>query len=304
MKKYKHLTLFDFDGTLADTSVPSPSGLNVEIATAEAVRKVLKSDGYAVFERQGGLRNREPSELVRDIRQDMGLGEFGYGDAAEDLVAAKLDILLPEICESWPVLTPGSKELLLSAQEGKLPVDIAVVSSGHDRFIERVYEVNGLQKPEILVTSDIIRARKEPQRDRFKPNTYQLAEAHKRWNGSSSANEAYTGRSHGKDKMLYVGDDPIKDGLLAFNGRIPFVHVPFSGRHFDPDETKGQLAIGDFSQLIEILDTNADALRSGESFSQILFGRADTEVFPPRTPEGAHVRMVETASVRSRQERL
>lgn len=309
MARNRSLGVFDFDGTVANTFADSPNGINVTVATTEAVKQIFGEEGFAVFMAQGGMKNREPGEMVQDIRRDLGLGDDVYHETTKQFIDAKLGILIPEINENWPEPAPGVKELFMRAQEGSLPIDIAIASSGHDGFIEQWFRVNGIPRPNIIVTSDIIRARPEPQRERFKPYTYQFAEVHRRWegrsyNGSVDWNEElYTGRHHHKDKMFYVGDDPVKDGGLALNVRIPYVHVPFSGRQFDPDETKGQLTINDFTELTDILDAHSQALREGASFAEVFFGRSDAELFPPRTPEGARGRM-EEVSVNSRRERL
>jgi hypothetical protein len=67
MKKY--LIALDFDGTLASTFEPSPQGIGVNEAYTLAVRDVLGPEGLAAYgsDRIGGLKNRAPCELVRDI---------------------------------------------------------------------------------------------------------------------------------------------------------------------------------------------------------------------------------------------
>lgn len=301
----------DFDGNLAATFADSPHGENVHTATDKAVMQVFGNEGFAVYEAHGGMQNREPGEIVRQIVRDLGKGEQGYTDITEDFVAAKLAILVPEISPEWPLLYPGVKDFFRQVDMGDIPLDIAIVSSGHDGFIKQVFAVNDLPDPEILVTSDILRSRTQPLRERYKPSPYQLAEAHRQWENREYGYElrfpvpnSYIGRGHDKGRIAYMGDDPKKDGGLARNARIPYIYVPFTKPGFDPDETSGQLMVEDFNDLSDMLKEQSEAMRSGESFARIMFGRSDAELFPPVSEsERPYAKMMEAAA-RSRQERL
>lgn len=283
----RHLVAMDFDGTIANTFADSPQGMNVNVATGIAVRRVLGNDGFAVYQDQGGMMNREPGEMVRDIQRGLGHGVDLYDDTAQKFIDAKLDLLVPEISTHWPLLLPGAKDFLDLVAEGDLPIDIAIVSSGHDRFIRQVFEVNGLPRPDILVTSDILRSRSQPNRERYKPHTYQLAEAHRQWEERGyrgfveyPSTDSYLDRGHAKDRMVYIGDDPVKDGELARNARIPYVYVPFTKPGFEPDREAAQLGVQDFDELADLLVGQKVAMLSGESFAKLMFGRDDRELFP------------------------
>jgi hypothetical protein len=82
-----------------------------------------------------------------------------------------------------------------------------------------------------------------------------------------------------KARLAYVGDDPLKDGGLAQNARIPYVYAPFTKPGFEPDSQKGQVGMVDFFDLSKRLQL-ADGL-SERSWSEILLNRPDREVFPP-----------------------
>lgn len=81
--------------------------------------------------------------------------------------------------------------------------------------------------------------------------------------------------------MVYVGDDPVKDGGLAETARIPFVLVPYVHAETNIDETKGQIRL-DIAELTELLYINRYALTDGVSFCEVLFGKEYGEIFPPR----------------------
>ena len=288
-----HLIVCDFDRTLADTFMPSPSGMQVSKAYDLAVFSVFGEAGYSLFRGAlGGIKNREPGELVNDLFSTAKrLGIFlsrrcsPVHELTELLVQKKLSFLLPEISREWPPLYDGVKEFFDLAHQGELPIEIAIVSSGHDEFIRRVFEVNGLPAPSNLVTSDAIRrVDGVMNRPLHKPYPYQLALAHQRWlknNNSYSSSEGFTGRSRQKPFMMFIGDDPVKDGELALRSRIPFGFVPFANPSFIPSPSKGQMFVPDFKFLIRFLNQHRTALLEGKSFAEVLFGIVDRELFSP-----------------------
>lgn len=295
----QHLVLLDFDGTMVDTFKDSPNGWNVENASQYAIGRVFGDRGTVAFKERGGLRSGEPGEIVADISSRLGLNTDLIRQLTQDFVDAKLEVLTPEISPEWPSVYPGVRGFVAAASEGRIPVDIGVLSSGHDGFITKVFEINGLA-PKFLITSDLLRERAMPQRPRYKPHPYQLAEAHRQWlvqrailprYDNGNGREQFVGRALGKQNMLYIGDDPVKDGGLALEARIPFVHVPFRKPDFVPDAEKGQMSVPDFNELLVRLDWNKWALYEGVSFAQVLFGKADTELFPP-VPDGEVYRKI------------
>lgn len=284
----RYFIAMDFDGTLAATFDRSANGMDVKLAYELAIHEVFGQTGLEIYQKDGGLRNREPGEVVKSILQ--ALGSYSTNEtkiATEEVVEKKLSHLNPEISEQWPKLYPGVKGFFEQVASEKLPIDVGIVSSGHDDFIKRVFSVNGIRPPDILVTSDILRSRNRSEIESCKPHTYQLAEAHRQWSkaniNSQFSNNAES-RNHGKPYMLYVGDDPIKDACLAERARIPFLFVPFTHPYFDPDPEKGQLLLSDLSQLTDLFLERNHELLEGKSFSSVLLSREDSELFPPRSP--------------------
>lgn len=213
-----YLVALDFDGCLAATFIDSPNGVNVSKASRLAINQIFGEEGDKAYVAIGGLQNRDPEELVRLILEkiDNPMKSGSVKELVETFVTKKLSHLLPEITPEWPLLYPGVREFMQTVEDGQLPITTAVVSSGHDDFINRVFDVNGLPPPRILVTSDIIRSKETPHREKYKPYPYQLAISHYQWKKQAFAvDKNYAGRDQGKSHMIYIGDDPIKDGGLA-----------------------------------------------------------------------------------------
>ncbi len=298
----KHLILFDFDRTIAETSADSGNGIDVDEASGLAVQDIFGEKGYDFFRTElGGLRNREPSELIELIINGAGIGLEGINinTATELFVQSKLRYLLDEITFFWPVLYPGVRDFFNDVRRGRIPVDIGIVSSGHDDFIKKTLKVNGIEPPDILVTSDELRRRYNKfSPPRFKPNPYQIAVAHKKWESWDKRQEGriaengWVSSNAGKEGMVYVGDDPEKDGKLADRSRIPFIFVPFSGKDFSPDPDKGQMAVADFHELREVFKINKKKIEEGVSMSEILLGKPYEEIFTQSTEGALYNRML------------
>lgn len=285
-----YLVATDFDGALANTFRPPPTGYDVNTATSLAIAQQFGPKGLKLYNDLGGMQNREPGELIGNLLQEADLRgirmpSFGSAKkATEYFVDLKLALLLPQISREWPRLYPGVREFFQIASEGYIPIKTAVVSSGHDRFINRVFEVNGLKPPDYLVSSDSIRALENPKRRLYKPYPYQLALAHKQWLGTHKiVNDdygLYADRGFGKTHMIYIGDDPIKDGELATKSRIPFGFVPFTHPDFHPDPNKGQFFFDHFVKFADLLLTKREVFERRGSFAEIIFNKPDHELFP------------------------
>ena len=282
-----HAIIFDFDGTIADGFSPSPNNIGIHEIHRIVIRQMFGDSALTFFEESlGGLQNREPSELIHLL-----LGGDDR-DALDKFISLKMDYFLPEISPFWPRLSSGFKELWMEIAEGTIPVETAIVSSGHDAFIKKVFETNGLPTPKILITSDTTKNLGEPngRRPLHKPHSHMLARAHYDlikdaiWEDHEawiSAEDRYTGRNLWKGNIMYVGDDPSKDLVLAGNARIIGGFVPFSNKEFQPDLQKGQVLIPSFHWLSAHLHEHKDDFARGKSMAEIMLGISDKELFPP-----------------------
>lgn len=294
MKPY--LLPTDFDGTLFNTGIDSPNGLNVKVACEKAIYDLFKERGREVYNGQlGGLQNREPGELMSLMLTALGINVVTIREATELFVRRKLDYLVPEISRDWPRPYPGVVDFFKDVQEGKYPLEVAVVSSGHEKFIQRAFEVNGIDAPTNMATSDDIRSRTQPNRPLYKPNPYQLAVVHRRWMGRENGfmSSKYVDLDHGKGRLAYVGDDIVKDGGLAEISLIPFIHMNPDGKDSATDASRGQVEIKDFNELRGMLDRSLHKMVDGKDFSEILVGKPRSEVFPrPSAQEMPYNRMM------------
>lgn len=218
----------DFDGTIALTHEPAPNGMTVPLAYEVAVVRVFGHSALQQYQAEGGLNNRAPLEIVRQLAP--GMDTSTLYQRAEDLVEVKLAHLMSEVGnrsadgERWPRPTSG----FVSFWRGISPrsdIDTAVVSSGHQAFIEKFFDVQGLGQPDILVTDDDMRplmTTYEPEQ-LVKPSAFLLQMAHAR----SAARRRRLGLVPPvvpRDRVAYVGDDLVKDGRLADNAAVEFVH--------------------------------------------------------------------------------
>lgn len=205
--------VLDFDGTMADTFAPSPSGIGVNEAYRLAVNCLFGKIGEMMFDNIGGLQNRAPIELI-EILQKRGVKlSVSLEEAAEKLVCAKLDALTGEIGTTWPLPCQGYTEfnagLFRLCQDG-LDIHLAVLSSGHTEFIKKTLAVWDKQWkvfwPDIIISDDDVRHLPLPIEQKIKPSPFLFKLIKERMSG----------------KFFYFGDDPEKDGRLALNSGVPF----------------------------------------------------------------------------------
>lgn len=284
MLKKEYLFSFDFDGTLADTFTPSPNNIGVNEAYRLAVKKVFGREGLAVYNKIGGLQNRSPMELVcnlldfeerliLEIEEGIPIGDNFFSEIAEMIVREKLSSLLGEIDERWPLPFPRALKTLEVISN--LLASIAVLSSGHEQFITKTFEIWNLSRPNFLVTEDDIRWRKYPANvyKRVKPATFPFAILHQRWLKKMAVNNSnlLLAAKESRQRVVYFGDDPIKDGGLACNVGVPFGWFNSNGKkdsHYFPE---GSFIFSDWNQVAEFLcKPNIQKLfRKGISCSKI-----------------------------------
>lgn len=186
----------------------------------------------------------------------------------------------------WPKPCEGFQEIwqiirLINLDE-KCRLTTAVVSSGHETFIRRVFaEVLKLQPPDILVTEDDIRWREYPTEmtRRVKPGQLQFALAHKEWldiqrspfdNGESLVNVARGSRA----RMIYFGDDPSKDGQMAKVASVVFGLFK-DGQSYTVNGNE-QFSFGDWRDIGERLSNNQEGLMEGRPLAEIFLRQPNT----------------------------
>jgi hypothetical protein len=149
------------------------------------------------------------------------------------LVLQKLKYLLKEIGqrnnkgETWPQPCKGFLEFITAISQLKkenFPIDTAVISSGHETFIKRTFEVWNIAQPDTIVTEDDLRQRTHPIDPgiRFKPGVFPLALAHYKWLKKQKLGElSFIGEAViSKKRIAYIGDDENKDLGMAKKGNV------------------------------------------------------------------------------------
>lgn len=233
----------DWDGTIADTFTPSPNGRGVEAGYRHALGAMFGDP--ELLDLIGGLKNRAPSEVVVAVLgHDSSLGIRGltYYEAhcrelrdlvprgkgiqsrhptlvetlTETLVRIRLQYLLPEISPEWPKPFDGALETLADIQARG--VQLAVISSGHTRFIQRTCEVWGVPAPVLMITDDDMRALGKAPHETCKPSRLLMDMLVQRAYASTAM--VTSGVAH--DVVAYLGDCPHKDRMLAKNADVRF----------------------------------------------------------------------------------
>ena len=216
----------DFDGCVAQTFKPSPNNIDVESAYLTAVDVVFGPTGLGQYQREGGLRNRAPTEIVGQLAP--GASNTEHTNLLQLLDTTKLAVLVDEICPEWPEPTDGYPdfEATISARPDRGDLSRVIVSSGHDPFIARTYETWGIPMPEAIVAQEKLSAIAAASGETlpFKPDRRVMEYAHMAWRGMSSITEARRRFRQDAPRMLYVGDGTA-DAELAANADVHFFHI-------------------------------------------------------------------------------
>ncbi|MEK7071106.1 MAG: HAD family hydrolase [Patescibacteria group bacterium] len=264
MSHLHHLLASDFDGTIAFTSTPSPNGITVEGACQSVILNMFGDNGITAYDLSGGLQSREPGELINIILETARNNNLNLGNEdvdtptlIDELIRQKLAIILPEISEDWPLLAPGFREF--APQIRDLGIKLGILTSGHDEFINTFFEIHNLPTPEIVISSDTLRANGVPER--YKPDPYSLEAALRQFQ-----------ILHGESprSVLYIGDSAEKDGELARRAGIPFGLINPRAR-FDVslDHAIKIFEFQDFYLLGRLFSDQEQAFRSSEGFRSL-----------------------------------
>lgn len=231
------LLALDFDNTIALTEESGPSGMTVSKAYEQAFSLVGGPAMVELFINMGGHGNNAPAEIVSGLVSEDSPSELRQ-EITERIVEAKLNVLLDQVGQGledgspWPRLTPGFADFWQrpGSTNSESPIHTAIISSGHETFIRKTFDVHKLRQPDILVSDDDIRPLEHSRGHSrlFKPGTYPFALAHRRWlelYGLTGGNYNHSAATEAKKRVLYVGDDLVKDGGLAKNSGIRFIHL-------------------------------------------------------------------------------
>lgn len=258
-KQKRLLFLSDNDGTLFNTFEQSPTGYGVHEAYGQALLDIFGHEALAIF-KKNGLKNRAPGQVIELVLAQGHMGKMvenakiffnkaqvckldnlvpeGKGHKliwdddnlhplfTELLVRVKLSYLMKNIGSKnsdgtlWPRIYPGVREFIDTL---KWHGDFGIISSGHDLFIQKSFEIYGIECPEIMVTDDDIRSLSFKNKSLIsKPSPYLIHLALRQWK---------YGDMPPSDGIVYTGDDMQKDGQMATNTSVPFIY-------FDPQTSE------------------------------------------------------------------
>lgn len=206
---------------------------------SEKVYDSLTDKAYDFYQEQG--------QKIKVFIPETRNGQFNWDPGnplkiiTQMLVARKLQYLFDEIGKRddegrmWPQPCEGAIEFLKTMESLRnqgVPIDAAIISSGHEAFIRRTLNVWGIESPQVLVTDDDIRPRKFPEESekRFKPGQLPLALAHREWlkqqgiviDNGNFMHEA----ADSKKRIAYIGDSVDKDIGMAVGGRVEGLLFP------------------------------------------------------------------------------
>lgn len=126
----------------------------------------------------------------------------------------------------WPRAVPGFLDFIELVKNSPDPIDTAVISAGHTEFIDRVYDLWGIERPDVYVTTETISQLGLDQHfmpsELAKPAPILMTIAKHLWAQKYGLPDTIPVNN---EHILYVGDDPIKDGGLASNSGVDFVHI-------------------------------------------------------------------------------
>lgn len=210
-------------------------------APSEMINKLLKRNREHFLNKAREVYESGTINYLGYLLPECKNQQFVWNDSnpeatmSQMLIGIKLKILLDQIGKRteknkiWPTPCEDSLIFLQTIQQLKqeeVPIDLAVISSGHENFITLTFAIWKAPQPDILVTEDDIRPRRYPieEERRFKPGQFPLALAHHKWlrqQGLNGDNRSFVSNAaESKKRMMYIGDDLYKDTLMAYNGNV------------------------------------------------------------------------------------
>ena len=238
----------------------------------------LSDPAFTFFE-----KNRERLNSMMPLGKGVALNaeSVNQNTIAELLVRQKLSYLLDQIGTSfpdgsrWPKPCNGFTEfwdqLQILNNDLKGELTTAIISSGHGEFIRKTFDLWGLNPPDILISEDDIRGRKFPieMERRVKPGEFSMALAHREYLHREKLwpPDNPDAVIESRNRMIYFGDDPVKDGKLAEGANILF-------GWFNPNHKSGATPEGitfdNWQTVADLLSQHKGLMKEGRTFREIL----------------------------------
>lgn len=200
----------------------------------------------------------------------------------EILVRVKLSRLLGEIGPDWPKPCSGFLDFFKTVEkinsEGMVNIQMAILSSGHDMFIKKTFECWGIKCPAMMVTDDDLREMDYPRnpKDRVKPSITLFNLIHSKWLIKQTTISGYLELTDlifkTRCRIIYFGDDPNKDGLLARKAGVPFgLFAPDKKEEAKASWFKNEFSFNNWEHVSDFLKRRRiqEAFNLGKTFSEI-----------------------------------
>ena len=206
----------------------------------------------------------------------------------EMLVLIKLSYLMEEIGGQfpdgrvWPEPCQGFLDFFglvnFLRQKEQIPIKLAMVSSGHEIFIQKTFRTWGFDPPDIIVTDDDMRGQNYPEEmeRRVKPSSFLFYLVQSRWIGNELLSRSQAQQIEltmkTRSKMMYFGDDLSKDGGLAKNAGVIFGHFNKKFLGSSIVDNDGNMVFNDWNYVSNIFLFKPKLLRKirgGYSFEDI-----------------------------------
>jgi len=265
-------------------------------APMELVADLLRNgDEEKMMKRAGNFYESENINLMGLVPQGKG-ADFNWriwdpiGTITETLIRCKLRYLIKEIGailpggKKWPLPCLGVLEFFEAIkalnQNGKIDIKLAIISSGHDEFIKKTFvEAWGLPCPSILVTDDDMRRLAYPvnPREKVKPSVSLFNLVHLMW-FTNQIGPIFDNLQlikfvvENRKRMIYFGDDPIKDGQLAEAAEVPFGWFSSGEVVTRVDLARPVFSFSDWKKVAESLSSpvTIELFSGGRPFSEII----------------------------------
>jgi HAD-hyrolase-like len=224
-----YLAVLDFDGTIAQTFVPSPNGVDVHRAYEVAIAREFGAPMLRSYVANGRNCSGGPSHVIDTLMPHASTAEKTR--SVERLVEAKLNILLHEIGADWPIPVEGFLcfwNALQSARKNGRSIYTAILSSGHDAFIKKTFAAWGVPRAgdiDIVITHETIvsMAGTTAMHKLWKPSGALIAYIYAQWFRLCGVTVDTLGDA--RNRVVLIGDDMDTDGVMAARAGIRFVHV-------------------------------------------------------------------------------
>ncbi len=233
------LDIIDFDGTMFDTfeAAPPLAIYGVDEVYRMSIEEAFVHDKDAIrrYEEHGEHQNRSPYEIVQSLAPEASVQELE--ELTSTLVGAKLATFEKQIGKPlndgapWPRPVPGFMEYSLAISEANLQghhIDRAILSAGHASFIRKCLEMTGISPPEIMISEETIRGLNStlPHDRLTKPSVLPFLLAKLQWlHRYELADIVNTNAPAINERIIMIGDSDTKDGGLARNAGVDFVHI-------------------------------------------------------------------------------